>query len=315
MMHECPKCGFVQPKDKYCANCGLDIESYKPAPDSLFVRLAKNTGLQIALVVLIIIGMAIVIFISQRERIAQHLSGALPTAKRTARQITEPKNQPDPKAALAAATRVDSTTPATALTAKSRPSPTASAPETKRYKDLTISFFEISKAAVVQLASEGQVLNETQQTKSFLVRGPDALARIREIDAEARPHGEPHTEAFTPGTPFNLDYTHMGGKKNPEAVGMSLVFNPTAMAESLWDFAVETNINLKNETGGALLSTTINGSYSIPPNSALFLAGFLPHQKVLKEDLWSFNGSPLMVYDSPDFISGLTEFVIVIQPK
>ncbi len=29
-MMKCPKCGFSQPKDKYCANCGIDIEIYRP---------------------------------------------------------------------------------------------------------------------------------------------------------------------------------------------------------------------------------------------------------------------------------------------
>ena len=30
MIQDCPRCGFVQPKDRYCASCGLDIESYRP---------------------------------------------------------------------------------------------------------------------------------------------------------------------------------------------------------------------------------------------------------------------------------------------
>lgn len=29
-MIECPKCGFHQPPDRYCANCGIDMENFKP---------------------------------------------------------------------------------------------------------------------------------------------------------------------------------------------------------------------------------------------------------------------------------------------
>ncbi len=31
MLINCPRCGFQQPKDKYCAQCGVDMETFKPA--------------------------------------------------------------------------------------------------------------------------------------------------------------------------------------------------------------------------------------------------------------------------------------------
>lgn len=30
MLVKCPKCGFDQPKDTYCASCGIEMDSYKP---------------------------------------------------------------------------------------------------------------------------------------------------------------------------------------------------------------------------------------------------------------------------------------------
>lgn len=33
-MFVCPKCGFQQPKDRYCAKCGVDTESYKRPKES-----------------------------------------------------------------------------------------------------------------------------------------------------------------------------------------------------------------------------------------------------------------------------------------
>ncbi len=33
-MLSCPKCGFQQPKDRYCAKCGVNIESYKRPKES-----------------------------------------------------------------------------------------------------------------------------------------------------------------------------------------------------------------------------------------------------------------------------------------
>ncbi len=41
-MGTCPKCGFVQPKDRYCANCGVDTESYRPPPPSFGMQILQS---------------------------------------------------------------------------------------------------------------------------------------------------------------------------------------------------------------------------------------------------------------------------------
>lgn len=42
MLVNCPRCGFSQPKDKYCAQCGVDMETYKPRRAPIFKRLLSN---------------------------------------------------------------------------------------------------------------------------------------------------------------------------------------------------------------------------------------------------------------------------------
>jgi hypothetical protein len=42
MLVNCPKCQFSQPKDKYCANCGIDIDNFKPNKASNRQRLFSN---------------------------------------------------------------------------------------------------------------------------------------------------------------------------------------------------------------------------------------------------------------------------------
>jgi hypothetical protein len=53
MLVNCPKCGFQQPIDKYCAQCGVDMETFKPAAPPLIQRIFGNTIVQLSLLVVV----------------------------------------------------------------------------------------------------------------------------------------------------------------------------------------------------------------------------------------------------------------------
>lgn len=42
MLVNCPKCGFSQPQDQYCAKCGVDMQAYKPKPAPLGTRMLAS---------------------------------------------------------------------------------------------------------------------------------------------------------------------------------------------------------------------------------------------------------------------------------
>lgn len=58
-MIKCPRCGFSQPKDKYCAQCGVDIENYQAPTTPVFKKLMNSTFLQVSVVGALIIFIAI----------------------------------------------------------------------------------------------------------------------------------------------------------------------------------------------------------------------------------------------------------------
>lgn len=45
MQVECPKCHFRQPEDRFCARCGIDMQSFKPPEKSFFEKLMQNATL------------------------------------------------------------------------------------------------------------------------------------------------------------------------------------------------------------------------------------------------------------------------------
>lgn len=42
MLVKCPKCDFTQPKDQYCAQCGVDMSTFHVSPPSFFSRLVAS---------------------------------------------------------------------------------------------------------------------------------------------------------------------------------------------------------------------------------------------------------------------------------
>lgn len=56
MLINCPRCGFNQPKDAYCAKCGIEIDAYKPPPESLGQKMLRSVPLQLILAVFVIAG-------------------------------------------------------------------------------------------------------------------------------------------------------------------------------------------------------------------------------------------------------------------
>lgn len=49
MLMKCPKCGFVQPEDQFCARCGVDVKNYQTRPSPLLQRVLSHPSVWIIL--------------------------------------------------------------------------------------------------------------------------------------------------------------------------------------------------------------------------------------------------------------------------
>lgn len=65
MMVSCPKCGFNQPKDRYCASCGIDMLAYQPVRQPWQQKFKTSWLFQVALLAVVLV----VIFSNIRGRI------------------------------------------------------------------------------------------------------------------------------------------------------------------------------------------------------------------------------------------------------
>lgn len=54
MLINCPKCGFSQPKDQYCAKCGIDMETFNPKKGSSLTKIFLHPALHIAIIFVLV---------------------------------------------------------------------------------------------------------------------------------------------------------------------------------------------------------------------------------------------------------------------
>ena len=308
-MQQCPKCGFVQPQDRYCASCGLDIESYKPQPEPLSSRLAKSTALQITLVVAIVLSLGVFIYLSQKEQLDAQLARVLhstppPEISTQSLDDSAPPSPTTPDASNETAVASSADGPAAPAT--------DSAATEKANREIIITFAEVSKSVLQQLESEGQFLNESAQVRSFVVPLEDPI-RLKERDPEFNqlPGGE--TLPLRIGSPHNFNFTHLNASN--EDIGLDLQINPLQFSENSLELDFDGRLLLKGEAGLTLANQDLNANYTFATKGTLVIIGLLPREQVRPEVLTQFEGSPLSILQSTSFLNGLTEFAIFVQVR
>ncbi len=55
MMINCPKCNLLQPKDQYCAQCGINMETWKPPERPLWKKITGNWMFQLSVLFIIVV--------------------------------------------------------------------------------------------------------------------------------------------------------------------------------------------------------------------------------------------------------------------
>jgi hypothetical protein len=80
MLVNCPKCGFSQPKDQYCAKCGVDMGAYQPKGEPFGRRLLGNPLLHVVIIFTVVLASVLYIRSQQQAELrarVEYLSGPI----------------------------------------------------------------------------------------------------------------------------------------------------------------------------------------------------------------------------------------------
>ncbi|MDC0980169.1 hypothetical protein OAQ84_00390, partial [Bdellovibrionales bacterium] len=184
MMQECPRCGFSQPKDKYCANCGLDIDNYHPEPTSFLSQLFSNTWFQIAVVVATIATLVSLLYWKQSDDIHQLKMGTTfsnETVKSNSNPTVKTQPAPDPLK-VETEPKTISKTPSIQTPKAARVSPTLTKESKKPTESLDskkkistppsrliIEYAELSQASIQQALDIGTAVGSDSGVRALLI--------------------------------------------------------------------------------------------------------------------------------------------------
>ncbi len=355
MMVSCPKCGFSQPNDRYCASCGIDMQNYKPAAPPLSQKLMTNWVVQVAILALVLLGVYTAIKTKHDADLKKRIAEIEEAPKvRVIEELTKQTRDPTPTPLPTPEVVEDALDTSAALTAKAiaptpsspLPSPSgrgfvrttedvlgepskekdgrsegaggsggAGAASTSSIRRLNVQFLEAPRALVTEMISATRNL-ATYMTFSGGVL-PDVTARLRAGNGR---RGTRSLSAGEHAVRINepiLIFKGMRDESTGQNLGLTTQITPVANDEQGVQIQVEILRFLRD--GGPSSQPTeqvIQETFLIPKDGGAYLAGLLPHRALDSEETRIYSAaSVLSVLASPSFQNNSSEFIIVIEAK
>lgn len=340
MLINCPKCNFSQPKDRYCASCGIDMDSFRPTPPSWSKKFWNNPTAPLGLTLMVAIASFWYIRhqfrmadapVSENGRFVRMKSADAPAPK-SAAPVAAGEVAPPP--AVDAAADVPAA-PAPAAMAESLPASAqargfgAGAPEgadnvaaTASVGDeassfpLRFTFVEIPKTLLERLLEEQKKAGPNGLDQSQLQKLWEAVAK------------SPEAELYTVSYPFQSNRLAMkrnisgeGQRVDAGEAGLRLDadVNVRAPASSNGNLAaliagsLQLNAHLRLEEAGNLHSKekALNGTFSFKPGNAWVYHVDLPRGPV--GDTGLVPTGVHRVFLSPSFQNRETEVTLIVE--
>jgi|GEM_PF-2748507 len=326
----CGKCGFTQPKDVYCANCGINLEKYKPEKPPKLVRLLKDPYFQISSAIIVAIAAFFIIinkpspnvnngFLAENDTFENTNQDEQPDivpeepAREEPTQKTKPK-APSFKKQIKALVKerksgAKSKTNAVQLIAASNKNITAETesknnepPAIKGPQKASFSFYEILPGQLDKHFSGGG------KVEAVVVKATDFnLGNLQDSRL-------PMERTWELGTTKNsqLDYM-VESLEDGELKGLKLVVqNKSDESNEAKTIQVQVSANIPNKEGSDS-SIDWSSSLTVEKDNFVIVKIQLPHSEVPTSFLEDNYNSPLSIMASPQFVEQKTQLLTIIS--
>lgn len=333
MMMECPRCGFVQPKDQYCAKCGLDVDHFAAKPKPFFARLLQNSNFHLSLIGLLVCVIIAYIFYSQSSVVSKQVEKIFgtPIASRDAgepgsqQDLPAPPPPPPPKEVVAEP--VSETAKLAPVAEKTEAAPTKAVPEVSKVE---VSYWEVPREALSTLVTSAEKKEDSNAGHAYFWK--DGAKAVEALTSAGRKFSSTRNVAIENGAQLTIETPPTA----PESFQFGLYFQVNKSEGKDLGLKWESTMVLPPpemqtayaggggapSAGGArqpavrtLTQANLTGSASPTPSSALMIV-YEPATRALRDDALAKAGEgPWTIFGSYDFRSGVTEWVVLVQLK
>jgi hypothetical protein len=310
---ECPKCGFLQPKDRYCAKCGLDIENFVPAEVPFAKKILNNTLLHSFLLILAISATTLILVQKQKNTTLEtdnETTMALDPAKKSgarpeptsAADITTAQNQMQKMSAQETAAPTAATQFPDPVSADSRQIENTGAVANAKPNRYQILFFEISQSSLKRISEEGLSLYDGGGVRAYSLPKVTNLAALKTWNGVRSLPGQSEGDIDTSFT-VDLDFVKPLASELDE-VGMELVMAQTDIKNTGTTVAFSNSLRFRQTDVSAISQSQLEASMNIPHNTVVLVLGLLPHSPMAADDLQVLQETPMSIYNSKNFRLG-----------
>ena len=324
MLVNCPRCGFSQPKDQYCAQCGIDMQSFKPKEVPLLNKILGNAGLQIALLFIAAIFVGQYIFHSQEPQSwvqkITHFKGFNKSAKAagTSRNTSDDFNsdtETETETSSSRAAKAEALHNREFSAKSSADSATAAAIAnqqnggTNGAQDLSavnfkITFSEITAEMLAKWVTDSSNLGLYQNLQEYSAG----------IIYDFKKRGETlHQNLKTADLRLNLGATNSNLSGIMSEDGSQMMGLVAAVEYKANDNdVVQGTINITRS--GPRGNEVYPAEFALPKGAVFFMIGTVK-RTVSASERAKLDMPPFQIFKSPDFMTRKTEFVIILEPE
>ncbi len=332
-MLTCPKCNFEQPDDRYCANCGIDMESFA-SQEPLQRKMFKGTPAVHASIVLAVIITTLSLVLSQNKmsflsedhlkRVSYSRSELItsstgtkketadsPSPSKTASLSTAYKTSPQKQEASAFGLSLKKNTKIQNSAKEKSSTTTLKNPKTSSEKPIRLVAHYFIFPTENWSQFEDQLL-QLQNTYGVLRSAKDVLLQLKKNPTHFILSASPSMQNTLPPSQrgdLNLIYDQLIGENN--GIWLRVKATKTRDGHAQIHFSLQSRFEM-NSSGEAALSVPIENTVTVPSGSAIYFMKPLP-QVSLPEN------SPLLIhpiyrfFESPEYLEGISDIQILLE--
>lgn len=336
MLINCPRCGFQQPEDKYCAQCGVDMETFKPNSPSLLKKIFSSLAIQISLLVIFAGGVGFFLYQQgqnfetkvsrtksqlQINRSSDAGGSSLATSSEsiiennsnTSLEDSASPREPASAEAAVALTNNSATSTETSISADAK-NKDLKTPAVAHSQQLTVYYAEVLRKNFVNILNTsrntGQFINVGDYSAGILPNIEKAIsdAQLRVLTKEVRELSKTKTLQWFYG---------IRDRQDPHSeIGLATFFEINEVEGHNLRGSLEIQRTWKEpNTGGEfeIQRKSFPAMFEIGGDTGFFMAGVMPPQSNLENDDELTAIDVYKILHSPRFRNGESEFVILIK--